>query len=99
MEGASSNLMLRNHSKAFPRSVLRRHCGPATRWIGCCPWAKLYRTLPPGGIWFLASAAFFALGTLFVSGSGDGSMRSFGVIGALVSLLVLVAFGGSQHRR
>ncbi len=62
--------------------------------------AKLYRALPPGGIWFLASAAFFLVGALAVPGSGDGRMSMIGVVGALVAVLVVVAFSDRppQHR-
>ena len=62
--------------------------------------AKLYRALPPGGIWFLASAALFLLGALAVPGSGDGRMSMIGVVGALVAVLVVVAFSDRppQHR-
>ena len=62
--------------------------------------ATLYRALPPGGIWFLASAALFALGALCDAGLGDGRMSTFGLIGALVAVLVVVAFSGRrpQHR-
>lgn len=62
--------------------------------------AKLYRALPPGGIWFLASAALFLFGSLPVMGLGDGRMSMLGVVGALVAVLVVVAFfdRGSQNR-
>ena len=62
--------------------------------------AKLYRALPPGGIWCLASAALFLLGALAVPGSGDGRMSMIGVVGALVAVLVVVAFSDRppQHR-
>ena len=62
--------------------------------------ARLYRAFPPGGIWFLASAALFLVGALAVPGSGDGQMSAIGVVGALVALLVLVAFFNRppQHR-
>ena len=62
--------------------------------------AKLYRALPPGGIWFLASAALFLLGALAVLGSGEGRMSMIGVVGALVAVLVVVAFSDRppQHR-
>ena len=62
--------------------------------------AKLYRALPPGGVWLLASAALFALGSLCNSGLGDGRMSTFGLVGALVAVLVVVAFSDwrPQHR-
>ena len=54
--------------------------------------AKLYRALPPGGIWFLASAALFLVGALAVPGSGGSRMSTIGVVGALGAVLVVVAF-------
>ena len=62
--------------------------------------AKLYRALPPGGIWFLASAALFLFGALPVMGLGDGRMSMLGVAGALVAVLIVVAFSDRppQHR-
>ena len=62
--------------------------------------AKLYRALPPGGIWFLASAALFALGSLCNAGLSDGRLIALGLVGALVAVLVVVAFSGRQpqHR-
>ena len=62
--------------------------------------AKLYRALPTGGIWLLASAAFFAIGSLCNSASGGGRMSTIGVIGALVAVLVVVTFSDRppQHR-
>ena len=53
---------------------------------------KFVSILPPGGIWFLASAALFVLGSFCNSGLGDGRMSTFGLAGALVAVLVLVAF-------
>lgn len=62
--------------------------------------AKLYRALPPGGIWFLASAALFVLGSFFVPGSSDSRLSTFGLVGALVAVLGVVVFSGRppQHR-
>ena len=62
--------------------------------------AKLYRALRSGGIWFLASAALFLVGALIVPGSGDGRMSAIGVVGALVAVLIVVAFSNRppQHR-
>lgn len=60
--------------------------------------AKLYRALPPGGIWFLASAALFLVGALAVPGSGDGRMSTTGVVGALVAVLVVVAFSDRRPK-
>ena len=54
--------------------------------------AKLHRTLPPGGIWFLASAILFVLGALFAPGSSDSRLGAFGLVGALVAVLVVVVF-------
>ena len=60
--------------------------------------AKLYRALPPGGIWFLASAALFLVGALAVPGSGDGRMSTIGVVGALTAVLVVVAFSDRRPK-
>ena len=61
---------------------------------------KLYRTLPPGGVWLLASAAFFLVGSLLVPGSDHSRMSTFGLIGALVAVLVVVGFSGrGPHQR
>ena len=62
--------------------------------------ARLYRALPPGGIWLLASAALFLLGALAVPGSGDNRMSTLGVVGTLIAVLIVVAFSGRrpQHR-
>ncbi len=61
---------------------------------------KLVSILPPGSIWFLASAALFVLGSLCSSGLGDSRMSTIGVVGALVAVLVVVAFSDRppQHR-
>lgn len=63
--------------------------------------AKLYRTLPSGGVWLLASAAFFALGALGFTGSGARSMGALGIVGALVAVLIVVVFSdrGAHPRR
>jgi hypothetical protein len=63
--------------------------------------SKLYRALPPGGVWLLTSAALFAWGSLVSGGSGNRSMGAFGIAGALVAVLVVIVFGGrgSRHRR
>ena len=60
--------------------------------------AKLYRALPPGGIWFLASAALFLFGALPVMGLGDSRMSMFGVVGALVAVLVVVVFSDRRPK-
>ena len=62
--------------------------------------AKFYRALPPGGIWLLASAALFGSGALCNAGLGDSRMSAFGLVGALVAVLVVVASSGRrpQHR-
>ena len=62
--------------------------------------AKLYRALPPGGIWFLASAALYLLGSLADTGSGDVRKSMIVVVCALVAVLVVVAFSDRppQHR-
>lgn len=61
---------------------------------------KLVSMLPPGGIWLLASAALFMLGSLCNSGLGDGRMSMLGLVGVLVAVLVVMAFSGRrpQHR-
>ncbi len=63
--------------------------------------AKLYRTLPPGGVWLLASAAFFLLGSFLVPGSDNGRMSTLGLVGALAAVLMMVGFSGwgPQQRR
>lgn len=61
---------------------------------------KLVGVLPPGGIWILASAALFVLGSLCNFALGDGRMSTFGLVGALVAVLVVVVFSDRrpQHR-
>lgn len=61
---------------------------------------KFVSILPPGGIWFLASAALFLMGSLSAVGLSDGRMSLLGVAGALMAVLVVVAFSGRrpQHR-
>ena len=59
---------------------------------------KLVSILPPGSIWFLASAALFVLGSLWNSGLGDGRMSTFGLVGALVAVLVVVAFSDRRPK-
>lgn len=59
---------------------------------------KIISALPPGGIWFLASAALFVLGSLWNSGLGDGRMSTFGLVGALVAVLVVVAFSDRRPK-
>lgn len=56
--------------------------------------AKFYRALPPGGLWFLASAALFVLGSLFVPGSSDSRLSVLGLVGALVAVLIVLLFSG-----
>lgn len=63
--------------------------------------SKLYRTLPPGGVWLLASAALFALGSLGFSGSGARGLSALGIAGALLAVLIVLAFSdrGAHPRR
>lgn len=63
--------------------------------------AKLYRTLPPGGVWLLASAAFFLVGSLLVPGSDNSHMSRLGLTGPLLAALVIVGFSalGPHQRR
>lgn len=63
--------------------------------------SRIYRTLPPGGVWLLASAAFFALGSLGFSGSGARGLSTLGIVGTLVAVLIVLAFSdrGARPRR
>ncbi|PZR61509.1 hypothetical protein [Roseomonas mucosa] len=62
--------------------------------------SKVYRTLPPSGVWLLASAAFFLVGSLLVPGSDNSHMSTLGLIGALLAVLVIVGFSGrGPHQR
>lgn len=54
--------------------------------------SNFYRALPRGGVWLLASAALFALGSLGFSGSGARSLSALGIAGALLAVLIVLAF-------